>query len=256
MRKIAFYGKGGIGKSTLTSSISAAIAGMGRRVMQIGCDPKADSTLNLRAGQPLQPVMDVLQAAGGVCPSLDAIAVRGYRDIVCVEAGGPTPGSGCAGRGIIKTFDTLDDFRAFQVFDPEYVFFDVLGDVVCGGFAVPIRQGYADEVVIVTSGEKMALYAAANIKAALDNFQERGYARLRGIVLNCRNIPDEISIVEDFAQRIGTEIIGIVPRDASIQRAEERNMTVVQMDPGLPVSQTILGIARRIMEPGEGRAAV
>ena len=158
MRKIAFYGKGGIGKSTLTSSIAAAIAGMDKRVMQIGCDPKADSTLNLRAGQELTSVMDVLQAYGGLCPSLDAISVKGYRGIVCVEAGGPTPGSGCAGRGIIKTFDTLDDFNAFQVYAPEYVFFDVLGDVVCGGFSVPIRQGYADEVVIVTSGEKMALY--------------------------------------------------------------------------------------------------
>ena len=249
MRKIAFYGKGGIGKSTLTSSISAAIAGMGRRVMQIGCDPKADSTLNLRGGKALQPVMEVLQASGGVCPSLDAIAVKGYRDIVCVEAGGPTPGSGCAGRGIIKTFDTLDEFHAFQEFQPDYVFFDVLGDVVCGGFAVPIRQGYADEVVIVTSGEKMALYAAANIKSALDSFQERGYAALRGIVLNCRNIPDEREIVEEFAQRIGTEIIGIVPRDDNIQRAEENSMTVVQMDRTLPVSRTITEIARRIMEP-------
>ena len=239
MRKIAFYGKGGIGKSTLTSSISAAIAGMGQQVMQIGCDPKADSTLNVRGGKALLPVMEVLQAAGGVCPSLDAIAVRGYRDIVCVEAGGPTPGSGCAGRGIIKTFDTLDEFHAFEIFHPDFVFFDVLGDVVCGGFAVPIRQGYADEVVIVTSGEKMALYAAANIKAALDQFQERGYAKLRGIVLNCRNIPHEVELVEAFAERIGTDIIGIVPRDSHIQAAEEKNMTVVQMDRTLPVSQTI-----------------
>lgn len=251
MRKIAFYGKGGIGKSTLTSSIAAAIAGMDKRVMQIGCDPKADSTLNLRAGQELTSVMDVLQAYGGLCPSLDAISVKGYRGIVCVEAGGPTPGSGCAGRGIIKTFDTLDDFNAFQVYAPEYLFFDVLGDVVCGGFSVPIRQGYADEVVIVTSGEKMALYAAANIKKALDNFQERGYAKLRGIVLNCRNVPDEVAIVEDFVQRIGTEIIGVVPRDSDIQRAEEQNMTVVQMDSELPVSQTIIDIAKRIMVPVE-----
>ena len=193
--------------------------------------------------------MDVLQAYGGLCPSLDAISVKGYRGIVCVEAGGPTPGSGCAGRGIIKTFDTLDDFNAFQVYAPEYVFFDVLGDVVCGGFAVPIRQGYADEVVIVTSGEKMALYAAANIKKALDNFQERGYAKLRGIVLNCRNVPDEVAIVEDFVQRIGTEIIGVVPRDSDIQRAEEQNMTVVHSE--LPVSQTIIDIAKRIMVPVE-----
>ncbi|MEA4847256.1 MAG: nitrogenase iron protein NifH [Clostridiaceae bacterium] len=248
MRKIAIYGKGGIGKSTITSSISAAIAGQGYKVMQIGCDPKADSTLNLRGGKELTPVMEVLQKSGGVCKNLDEIAIKGYCGIVCVEAGGPTPGSGCAGRGIIKTFDTLDYLDAFKIFDPDYVFFDVLGDVVCGGFAVPIRQGYADEVVIVTSGEKMALYAASNIKAALDNFKERNYAKLRGIILNRRNITDEIEIVQEFADRIGTEIIGIIPRDNSIQSAEEKNMTVIQMDGELPVSKTIKAVARKVME--------
>lgn len=248
MRKIAVYGKGGIGKSTITSSISAAIAGQGYKVMQIGCDPKADSTINLRNGKDLAPVMEVLQKSGGICKNLNEITIEGYRDIVCVEAGGPTPGSGCAGRGIIKTFDTLDNLDAFDVFTPDYVFFDVLGDVVCGGFAVPIRQGYADEVVIVTSGEKMALYAAANIKAALDNFKERNYATLRGIILNRRNIPDEIEIVQEFADRIGTEIIGIIPRDSNIQRAEEKNMTVVEMDGGLAVSKTIKSVAQKIME--------
>jgi nitrogenase iron protein NifH len=252
MRKIAIYGKGGIGKSTIPSSISAAIAGHGYKVMQIGCDPKADSTLNLRNGKELTPVMEVLQKSGGICKNLDEIAIKGYRGIVCVEAGGPTPGSGCAGRGIIKTFDTLDELDAFRLFDPDYVFFDVLGDVVCGGFAVPIRQGYADEVVIVTSGEKMALYAASNIKAALDNFKERNYARLRGIVLNCRNIPYEVGIVQEFADRIGTEIIGIIPRDSSIQSAEEKSMTVIQMDCGLPISKTISAVAQTVMEkPGK-----
>ena len=248
MRKIAIYGKGGIGKSTITASLSAAIADKGHRVMQIGCDPKADSTLNLLGEKSLSSVMDVLSESGGVCKSLDQIAVRGYKNIVCVEAGGPTPGSGCAGRGIIKTFDTLDEFDAFKIFDPEFIFYDVLGDVVCGGFAVPIRQGYAEEVIIVTSGEKMALYAAANIKAALDNFKERNYAQLRGIILNCRGVDDEVSIVAEFASRIGTEIIGIVPRDSAVQRAEEQNMTVIQMDPTLPVSQNIIEIAENIME--------
>lgn len=248
MRKIAVYGKGGIGKSTITSSVAAAIANMGHRVMQIGCDPKSDSTINLLGSARLTPVMEVLRKNGGLCKSLDEIAVRGFKGIVCVEAGGPTPGSGCAGRGIIKTFDTLDEFDAFKTYDPEFVFFDVLGDVVCGGFAAPIREGYADEVVIVTSGEKMALYAAANIKSALDNFRERNYARLRGIILNRRDIPDEIGIVQEFAGRIGTEIIGIVPRDSEIQRAEEGNMTVIEMDPQLPVSKVITRLAARIME--------
>ncbi len=248
MRKIAFYGKGGIGKSTLTSSIAAALADKDKKVLQVGCDPKADSTLNVRSGAALSPVMDVLKEQGGVCRKLEDITCEGYKGIVCVEAGGPTPGSGCAGRGIIKTFDTLDALDAFEVFAPDYVLFDVLGDVVCGGFAVPLREGYAEEVVIVTSGEKMALYAAANIKAALDNFQDRGYAKLRGIVLNCRNIPNEIEIVQEFAQRIGADIIGIVPRDSSIQAAEEKNMTVVEMDPTLNVSKIIADIATKIAD--------
>ncbi len=248
MRKIAFYGKGGIGKSTLTSSIAAALANVGNKVLQVGCDPKADSTLNVRGGAPLSPVMDVLKEKGGVCKCLEDITCKGYKGIVCVEAGGPTPGSGCAGRGIIKTFDTLDELNAFSVYSPDFVLFDVLGDVVCGGFAVPIRQGYADEVVIVTSGEKMALYAAANIKAALDNFEDRGYAKLRGIVLNCRNIPNEVEIVQEFAQRIGAQIIGIVPRDEQVQLAEEKNMTVVQMNPELEISKTITKIAQDIAQ--------
>lgn len=246
MRKIAIYGKGGIGKSTVTSTLSACLADGGYRVMQIGCDPKADSTSDLLAGRRIPSVMDVLLENGGICPNLDAIAHVGYKGIVCVEAGGPTPGSGCAGRGIVKTFDTLEEFEAFDVYSPDFVFFDVLGDVVCGGFATPIRAGYADEVVIVTSGEKMALYAADNIKRALDNFASRGYARLRGLVLNSRNVPDEERIVREFAQRVGTEVIGVVPRSPSVQAAEDQGMTVEQMDPSLPISATFREIAHKI----------
>ena len=248
MRKIAIYGKGGIGKSTVTSSISAAIANMGYRVMQIGCDPKADSTINLLNGVKLTPVMDALQDNFGTCESLEEITAIGYKNIVCIEAGGPTPGSGCAGRGIIKTFDTLDEFEAFEIFKPDFVFYDVLGDVVCGGFATPIREGYADEVVIVTSGEKMAMYAAANIKAALDNFKERNYAKLRGIILNSRNVENELSIVTEFASRIHANIIGVVPRDHNIQTAEDKMMTVVQLDKNLPVSEKFKEIALQIIQ--------
>jgi nitrogenase iron protein NifH len=215
--------------------------------MQIGCDPKADSTFNLLSGQTIESVMEVLMKNGGKCADLSQIAFQGYGGTVCVEAGGPTPGSGCAGRGIVKTFETLKELNAFETYDPEYVFFDVLGDVVCGGFATPIRAGYADEVIIVTSGEKMALYAAANIKAALDNFAGRGYARLGGIILNCRNIPGERKTVEEFAASIDTRIIGVVPRDVNIQQAEDRGMTVVQMDPDLEISHTFREIALSII---------
>ena len=251
MRKIAVYGKGGIGKSTVTSTLSACMADAGRRVMQIGCDPKADSTLNLLEGGLIPSVMDVLLENGGVCPSLGSIVREGYKGIACVEAGGPTPGSGCAGRGIVKTFETLNEFDAFGTYNPDFVFFDVLGDVVCGGFATPIRAGYADEVVIVTSGEKMALYAADNIRRALDSFSGRGYARLRGLVLNSRNVADEGRIVREFAERIGTEVLAVIPRDPHIQLAEERGMTVEQYDPGLPVARTFQELARVLMEEGE-----
>jgi nitrogenase iron protein NifH len=253
MKKIAIYGKGGIGKSTVTSTLSACLADMGKKVMQIGCDPKADSTFNLLEGRHVDSVMDVLLANDGICPNLASIACEGYKGVVCVEAGGPTPGSGCAGRGIVKTFDTLEEFDAFEVYKPDYVLFDVLGDVVCGGFATPMRAGFADEVVIVTSGEKMSLYAADNIKRALDSFASRGYAKLRGLILNRRGIADEEQIVADFAQRIGTQVIGTVPRDGAIQQAEAQGMTVQQMNPQLEVSQTFMQIARTLLNEGEAR---
>jgi hypothetical protein len=250
MKKIAIYGKGGIGKSTVTSTLSACMADAGKKVMQIGCDPKADSTFNLLKGKQIVPAMDVLLANGGVCPSLDSVVQLGYKGIACVEAGGPTPGSGCAGRGIVKTFDVLEEFDAFGVYHPDYVLFDVLGDVVCGGFATPLRAGYAEEVVIVTSGEKMALYAAENIAKALDNFASRGYAKLRGIILNCRSVPNEEEIVHNFAQRLNTEILGIIPRDDNIQKAEDQGMTVEEMDSQLPISLTFQAIAKKIMDGG------
>lgn len=250
MRKIAIYGKGGIGKSTITSSLAAAVSNLGYRVMQIGCDPKADSTVNLTNGKKLIPVIQYLKENGG-CKDLEEIAVKGYKDIVCIEAGGPTPGVGCAGRGIIMAFETLEDLNAFEEFQPDFVFYDVLGDVVCGGFAMPIRDGYADEVIIVTSGEKMALFAAGNIKKAIDSFEDKGYGKLRGVILNKRNIENEEKIVSEFVEEIGTKIIGIVPRDKNIQKYEEEDMTVIQGDLQLPISQKIMDIAKSIVEGSE-----
>lgn len=250
MRKIAVYGKGGIGKSTIASSLSASLSVLGYRVMQIGCDPKADSTITLTGGRPATPVITYLKEHG-VCSSLEEIVVEGFNGIVCVEAGGPTPGIGCAGRGIIATFNTLEDLHAYEVYRPEFVVFDVLGDVVCGGFAMPIRQGYAEEVFIITSGEKMALYAARNIKAALDNFADRNYAQFQGLILNRRNVENEGDIVQRFAREIDAEIVGDIPRDDNVQRYEEQCMTVIQGDRNLPISRTILDMARRIVEKGK-----
>ena len=182
MLKVAIYGKGGIGKSTVTSNLAAAFAMRGKRVIQIGCDPKADSTINLLGGEPLRPVMNYMREEDEEPEELSDIAKEGFGGILCIETGGPTPGLGCAGRGIIATFQLLEDMDLFEQYQPDVVLYDVLGDVVCGGFAAPIREGYAEKVLIVTSGEKMALYAANNISSAVRNFEDRSYARLEGII--------------------------------------------------------------------------
>ena len=173
MKKIAIYGKGGIGKSTTTANLSAAFASRGLKVMQIGCDPKADSTKNLMDGKKIPTVLDQIRQKEDRV-SLEDLAFPGYGGVVCVESGGPTPGIGCAGRGIITAFEKLEELNAYEVFKPDIVLYDVLGDVVCGGFAMPIRGGYADHVLIVTSGEMMALFAADNIAHAIKNFGKRG----------------------------------------------------------------------------------
>lgn len=227
MRKIAIYGKGGIGKSTTTSNLSAALAGKGYHVMQIGCDPKADSTKGLMGGKRIPTVLEQLRARGDEL-NLGDIVFEGYGGVLCVESGGPTPGVGCAGRGIISAFEKLAELRAFETYQPDIVIYDVLGDVVCGGFAMPIREGYANEVFIVSSGEMMALYAASNIAQAIRNFGRRGYARLCGIILNARNIADEQAIVRKAADEIGTQVVACIPRSGDIQRAEAGGGTVFE----------------------------
>ena len=153
MLKIAIYGKGGIGKSTTTSNLAAAFSKTGLTVLQIGCDPKADSTKNLLSGKKIDSVLDVIKS--GKNYSIEDLVHIGYNGVLCVEAGGPTPGQGCAGRGIITAFDKLEELGVYEKYKPDIVLYDVLGDVVCGGFAMPIRGGYADNVFIVTSGEMM-----------------------------------------------------------------------------------------------------
>ncbi|MBI9109310.1 MAG: AAA family ATPase [Spirochaetales bacterium] len=246
MRKIAIYGKGGIGKSTVTSSLSAAIASMGYRVMQIGCDPKADSTLNLTGGKETVSVIQYLQENGN-CENLDDIVNIGFKNIVCFEAGGPTPGVGCAGRGIVTTFELLDELEAFEIYKPDFVFYDVLGDVVCGGFAMPMRNGYADEVIIITSGEKMAIFAAGNIRTAVKTFHERNGIELLGVILNKRNVKNEEEIANDFIVSSDTKLIGTVERDDNIQIYENRNQTVIEGDPTLPISKNFMAIAENII---------
>ena len=248
MLKLAVYGKGGIGKSTMTSNLAAAFASLGKKVIQIGCDPKADSTINLLGGRAQQPVMEYLRDHDSDPGSIEEISQRGYGNILCIETGGPTPGLGCAGRGIIATFNLLEDLELFEREDPDVVLYDVLGDVVCGGFAAPIREGYAEHVLIVTSGEKMALYAADNIFRAVENFADRGYADVAGIILNRRNTPGEEDKVRAFAEARNLEIIGDIPRSDEINEYEDKGMTVIEGDADLPVSRKFTELAERLLE--------
>lgn len=211
MKKIAIYGKGGIGKSTTASNLTAALACQGYRVMQIGCDPKADSTKNLVGGKRITTVLDQMKAKGDAL-TLGDITFQGFHGCICTEAGGPTPGIGCAGRGIITAFEQLEQLQAYEHYQPDIVIYDVLGDVVCGGFAMPLRGGYADDVLVVTSGEMMSLYAASNISQAIRNFGRRGYAKMSGLILNSRNVTKELELVSQAAEEMGTKIIKVMPR--------------------------------------------
>jgi nitrogenase iron protein NifH len=253
VKKIAVYGKGGIGKSTTVSNLSAALSMSGFRVMQIGCDPKADSTSALTGGKPIPTVLDMIREKRS--PSLSDFVVEGYNGIICIEAGGPTPGIGCAGRGIIAAFEKLNELSAFQEYRPDVVLYDVLGDVVCGGFAMPMREGYADEVFIVTSGEMMALYAASNIAQAVRNFAGRRYARLGGLILNRRAIEGEREIVEKAAAEIGASITGDIPRSGLVQEAEAEGKTVCEAFPSSELAALYKDIALRVVNGGERAAA-
>lgn len=248
MLKVAIYGKGGIGKSTVTSNLAAAFAAMGKKVIQIGCDPKADSTINLLGGELLRPVMDYMREEDKDPENIEEISKTGFGGVLCIETGGPTPGLGCAGRGIIATFQLLDDMKLFEKYKPDVVLYDVLGDVVCGGFAAPIREGYAEKVLIVTSGEKMALYAANNISNAVKNFEDRSYARVYGIVLNHRNVENENEKVRAFSEKSGIPIIGEIPRSDEIIKFEDLGKTVIEGNPDSEISKRFYELAEILLK--------
>jgi len=245
MRQIAIYGKGGIGKSLTCANISAALALMGRRVMQVGCDPKHDSTRLLLGHTCRHTVLDLMREHGPSGIRREDVVHEGFGGVLCVEAGGPEPGVGCAGRGIIATFEVLERLGVYEE-GLDYCLYDVLGDVVCGGFAMPIREGYAQEIYIVTSGEPMALYAANNICKGIRRFERTSSARLAGIIANLRGIEHELDIVERFASTMGSRVVGVVPRDAIVQRAERARKTVVEFAPHSQLARTYMALAQRI----------
>lgn len=229
MRQIAIYGKGGIGKSTTTQNTVAALAESGKKIMVVGCDPKADSTRLLLHGLNQKTVLDTLRDEGEDI-DLEDIMRSGFLGTRCVESGGPEPGVGCAGRGIITSINMLESLGAYTA-DLDYVFYDVLGDVVCGGFAMPIREGKAREIYIVASGELMALYAANNIAKGVKKFADNGVVRLGGIICNSRKVDNEYELLKAFADELGSQLIHFVPRDNLVQRAEINKKTVIDFDP-------------------------
>lgn len=245
MIRIAIYGKGGIGKSTTTSNLAAALATR-YRVMQIGCDPKADSTRDLMGGKRKTTVLGAIREKGDDVRLEDLVSV-GENGVLCVESGGPTPGIGCAGLGIISAFQKLEELGAFAVYRPDVVLYDVLGDVVCGGFAMPIRDGYAEQIFIVTSGEMMSLFAADNICRAVENFADRGYARVRGLILNARNVDNERELTERFAREHNLPIIHMIPRSGLVQEAEDAGRTVVGMFPDSSLAAAYRNLADQMI---------
>ena len=246
MIKIAVYGKGGIGKSTTVSNVAAVFASQGLRVMQIGCDPKADSTVLLRHGEKVETVLDLVRTRKEDF-TLEEMVKEGFAGVCCVEAGGPSPGLGCAGRGIIAALETLEKKGAYEKYRPDVVIYDVLGDVVCGGFSMPMRRGYADKVFVITSGENMAIHAAANIAMAVENFRNRGYASLGGIILNKREVPREEEKVRELAGDFHTQIIGQLDRSELVMEAEDAGKVLLEYAPDSQMAEEYRKLADQIL---------
>lgn len=247
-RKVAIYGKGGIGKSTTTQNTAAALSFFHEQKVFIhGCDPKADSTRLILGGKPQKTVMDILREEGAEKVTLDKVVKTGFGNIQCVESGGPEPGVGCAGRGVITAIDLMEEQEAYDE-DLDFIFFDVLGDVVCGGFAMPIRDGKAEEVYIVASGEMMAIYAANNIAKGLVKYAKQSGVRLGGIICNSRNVDGERDFLEEFTAAIGTKMIHFMPRDNIVQKAEFNKKTVTEYDASVNQANEYKILGQKILD--------
>ena len=244
LKQIAIYGKGGIGKSTTTSNISAALSKMGYKVMQFGCDPKSDSTNTLRGGQYIPTILDSLRANSRV--NARDVIFDGFNGIYCVEAGGPAPGVGCAGRGITTAVQLFKQQRIFEELDLDFVIYDVLGDVVCGGFAVPIREGIAEHVYTVSSSDFMSIYASNNLMRGIQKYSNSGGALFGGVIGNSVNADYSKQILDDFAARTSTQIVEYVPRSVTVTQAELQGKTTIEMAPDSEQAKVYMRLAEKI----------
>jgi len=247
LRQCAIYGKGGIGKSTTTQNLVSALAEAGKKVMIVGCDPKADSTRLILHSKAQTTVMHLAAEAGSVEDlELEDVMSIGYGGVKCVESGGPEPGVGCAGRGVITAINFLEEEGAYDD-ELDFVFYDVLGDVVCGGFAMPIRENKAQEIYIVCSGEMMAMYAANNISKGIVKYANSGGVRLAGLICNSRNTAREDELITELATRLGSHMIHFIPRDNEVQRAEIRRMTVIEYNPTAKQADEYRALANKVI---------
>ena len=251
IKQIAIYGKGGIGKSTIASNLSAALSEMGYKVMQFGCDPKSDSTNTLRNGKYVPTVLDTLREKSSV--KAHEVIYEGFNGIYCVEAGGPSPGVGCAGRGIITAVQLFKQQRAFEEFDLDYVIYDVLGDVVCGGFAVPIREGIAEHVFTVSSADFMSIYAANNLFKGIEKYSKSGGALLGGIISNSINTSYEKEVIDDFAKKTDTQVLEYIPRSVTVTQSELQGKTTIEAMPDSEQANIYRSLAKKISEHTESK---
>jgi nitrogenase iron protein NifH len=254
MRQIAIYGKGGIGKSTVSSNLSVALRERGLEVMQVGCDPKRDSTRSLTGGRMIPTVLETLrdQLRAGRDQSaitLEDIVFTGDRGVRCVESGGPEPGVGCAGRGVLTALQILKDLKAFDTYSVDVVLYDILGDVVCGGFAQPIREGFAQEIYLLCSGSFMSLYAANNIAKGIRRLSRRGETGLAGVICNSSGDESfERTVLSKFAEMIGTTLVDFIPHSSVIQACEVESKTVLEHSPQSPEAEVFRGLAQRVLD--------
>ena len=253
MRQIAIYGKGGIGKSTIAANLSTALREQGLKVMQVGCDPKRDSTRILTEGKLIPTVLETYRehlrmGQDAYAIALEDIVFKGHQGIYCVESGGPEPGVGCAGRGVLTAINILRDLKAFDIYEVDVVIYDVLGDVVCGGFAQPIRQGYAREIYLLCSGAFMSVYAANNIAKGIRRLSRKGETGLSGIICNRSGDENfEREVLADFAETMGSKLVHFVPRSPAIQVCEVESRPVLELSPQSEEAEVFRRLAQEVM---------